>query len=572
MKMKKRLAIALINIVLSLLFAAIFIEIGKVAEARPVPPDPSIKWVRNHWEVTPTGSYPEDRDNVQWAVDQGGKVVLKSGTFNFGEYITQLVKVVPSLPPFVEVVQDPGRVEVGRDGQSVVIAGETNRRGKLLTKIWGGRWTIYSMNFVKMSVKNIEFEDSGGSAIVAGKSTGIEISGCKITKLRYERLYAPLFFLKRAVPITILPVTPDFQFGPPEDITGHVVVKNNYIRGFEPYEPYDADIQMGVILQNIDATANIRDNKIYNCAYSGLAVRRNKGTTVISDNVIHPGYLPTSFLPKLGWRIGDGITILAGGGAQGSVLAKSNQIHCISPLADGISVGDEGFSEDASLVFSDNRVFIENSTNGGLSCYPGVHNSFWKENRIRGRAKFGIRCEGADDNVFRENDMEDLEVAQAHLYLDADTHNNVFVENEPEPDDMVIIDEGQNNRFLDEDDDGEDDDDDDDDDDDEDAAPAFVPDGFALGQNLPNPFNPDTWIPYRLAENVDVTIRIHDVAGKPVRTLDLGHRPAGLYASKEKAAYWDGRNEAGEHVASGLYFYSIQAGEFAASRKMLLVK
>ncbi len=93
-----------------------------------------------------------------------------------------------------------------------------------------------------------------------------------------------------------------------------------------------------------------------------------------------------------------------------------------------------------------------------------------------------------------------------------------------------------------------------------------------LMQNAPNPFNPETWIPYQLAEDVDVTITIHDTTGHLIRTLDLGSNPAGLYTTKEKAAYWDGKNESGERVSSGIYFYTIQAGDFTATRKMIIVK
>jgi len=95
---------------------------------------------------------------------------------------------------------------------------------------------------------------------------------------------------------------------------------------------------------------------------------------------------------------------------------------------------------------------------------------------------------------------------------------------------------------------------------------------FALLQNFPNSFNPDTWIPYQLAEDVDVTIRIHDASAKLVRTLSLGHQPTGLYTTKEKAAYWDGKNEAGEQVSSGVYFYTIRAGDFTATKKMVVAQ
>lgn len=93
-----------------------------------------------------------------------------------------------------------------------------------------------------------------------------------------------------------------------------------------------------------------------------------------------------------------------------------------------------------------------------------------------------------------------------------------------------------------------------------------------LLQNFPNPFNPETWIPYQLAGDVDVTIRIYDVSGHLIRTLDLGHKSAGFYTTKDKSAYWDGKNEAGEQVASGIYFYTIQAGDFTATKKIVITK
>ncbi|MBI1928778.1 hypothetical protein HYR99_31600 [Candidatus Poribacteria bacterium] len=95
---------------------------------------------------------------------------------------------------------------------------------------------------------------------------------------------------------------------------------------------------------------------------------------------------------------------------------------------------------------------------------------------------------------------------------------------------------------------------------------------FALLQNYPSPFNPETWIPYTLERDVEVTIQIHDAAGRLVRTLSLGRKPAGEYLSKERAAYWDGRNEAGEKVSSGIYYYRMTAGNFSSTRKMMLLK
>ena len=90
--------------------------------------------------------------------------------------------------------------------------------------------------------------------------------------------------------------------------------------------------------------------------------------------------------------------------------------------------------------------------------------------------------------------------------------------------------------------------------------------------NYPNPFNPETWIPYQLSEAAEVTVTIHASDGKLVRTLELGQLPAGTYQNRSRAAYWDGRNAAGEPVASGVYFYTLTAGDFKATRKMVIRK
>jgi hypothetical protein len=100
----------------------------------------------------------------------------------------------------------------------------------------------------------------------------------------------------------------------------------------------------------------------------------------------------------------------------------------------------------------------------------------------------------------------------------------------------------------------------------------MVPKQSALLQNYPNPFNPETWVPYSMSKAGDVTIRIYNVTGQLVRTLELGHREAGSYTVKERAAYWNGRNEFNERVASGIYFYHLQAGSFHATKRMVIVK
>ena len=101
---------------------------------------------------------------------------------------------------------------------------------------------------------------------------------------------------------------------------------------------------------------------------------------------------------------------------------------------------------------------------------------------------------------------------------------------------------------------------------------ALIPKETALLPNYPNPFNPETWIPYRLAEDAFVTLTIYNGSGRVVRTLDVGYRTAAFYESRTKAIYWDGRNEVGEGVASGVYFYHLSAGDYSATRKMLILK
>lgn len=93
-----------------------------------------------------------------------------------------------------------------------------------------------------------------------------------------------------------------------------------------------------------------------------------------------------------------------------------------------------------------------------------------------------------------------------------------------------------------------------------------------LLQNYPNPSNPETWIPYQLMKGSEVTIRLYSVTGEMIRELEVGRKPAGSYVSQDKAVYWDGNNEAGEQVASGVYFYSIKAGDLTTTRKMVVAR
>ena len=103
------------------------------------------------------------------------------------------------------------------------------------------------------------------------------------------------------------------------------------------------------------------------------------------------------------------------------------------------------------------------------------------------------------------------------------------------------------------------------------TSPA-IPASTELLTNFPNPFNPETWIPYQLAKPAEVTLTLYDIRGAVVRRLKLGHQAAGFYQSRSRAIHWDGRNNIGEKVASGVYFYTLTAGEFTATRKLLIRK
>ena len=99
-----------------------------------------------------------------------------------------------------------------------------------------------------------------------------------------------------------------------------------------------------------------------------------------------------------------------------------------------------------------------------------------------------------------------------------------------------------------------------------------LPTTAQLLANYPNPFNPETWIPFELAEDAEVTITIYDVPGQRIRQLQLGQVTAGRYVTAGQAAYWDGKSETGQVVASGTYFYQLLAGGYTETRKMVILK
>jgi len=99
-----------------------------------------------------------------------------------------------------------------------------------------------------------------------------------------------------------------------------------------------------------------------------------------------------------------------------------------------------------------------------------------------------------------------------------------------------------------------------------------IPAYLKVFHNYPNPFNPETWIPFQLDKDTDVSLKIYDLKGHLVKTIDLGNTPAGYYLSREQAIHWDGRNNTGEKVSSGIYFYQFKAGKVIKTSKMVVLK
>jgi len=102
--------------------------------------------------------------------------------------------------------------------------------------------------------------------------------------------------------------------------------------------------------------------------------------------------------------------------------------------------------------------------------------------------------------------------------------------------------------------------------------PEVLPIHTKLLANYPNPFNPETWIPFQLSHDASVTAKIYDAAGRQIRSLELGHLAAGSYLETQQAIYWNGRSQTGELVSSGTYFIQLQAGDHQETRKMVILK
>ena len=102
--------------------------------------------------------------------------------------------------------------------------------------------------------------------------------------------------------------------------------------------------------------------------------------------------------------------------------------------------------------------------------------------------------------------------------------------------------------------------------------PERLPEQTQLLSNYPNPFNPETWIPFELNQDSDVNLAIYDMAGRLVRRLDIGFQKAGTYLQRDRAICWDGRTQSGEQVASGTYFYTLKTEGYVSIQKMIILE
>ena len=102
--------------------------------------------------------------------------------------------------------------------------------------------------------------------------------------------------------------------------------------------------------------------------------------------------------------------------------------------------------------------------------------------------------------------------------------------------------------------------------------PERLPEQTQLLPNYPNPFNPETWIPFELSQDSKVSVTVYDVVGTPVRSISIGYLQAGSYVSQSRAIYWDGKTDTGERVASGTYFYTLKTADYVSTQKMIILK
>nr|MBC8457378.1 right-handed parallel beta-helix repeat-containing protein [Deltaproteobacteria bacterium] len=481
-------------------------------------------------EVYPTGVYPDDLIAIQNAVDAnpGGKVVLKATTeegvpcaFNLGDDTTGR-----------GIVQITNAVTIeGKKGHPHNV---TLPNGKILDKVklpvvYGGgakglTWppvgpipaeeVVGSFHIAApddfVTVKDTLFYGSGFTAVSIAACNGVMISG--------NEVFNP-------VPKPIFPGWEPFYWGitvsegwsllgiPGCALSGTITIEKNNIQ----LEKIDDRWGIGISvmeLQSENVDFRIIGNRLQNPCQWGRGILMEgfpNSTALIKENTV-------SGPPDQAVTIGAGATTgipagtfelinnrLDGGGVciriwrvkdstiRGNTCNGIGQTPETEAKAIDIDQGCE------NIVVEKNKITIEGVEGCkvfGIHIWgEGCHNNTIKQNTIKGSVEVGIELSGAHhDNMFIANDLKHLEVTEAHVYLDSDTYNNVFVKNKPKVKDMIIIDEGVNNRI---DDKGK-------------AAPALLKEfAFAALSAYPQPCNPDTWIPYTLAKDVEVAIAIY---------------------------------------------------------------
>lgn len=350
--------------------------------------------------VEGVNTYPVDVDAVQEAVDEYDRVIL-IGMFNFGE---------------------DGSVDITED---VEIVGEEG------TTIRGGHISFRCEADVKLTVRDIRFENARYSAIMVSQSAGLKITGCTI---RNVRVYAGPFFPKTAIPIYVTTFeTPDLNpsYPEPELITGKVIIKDNYINPNVEFEDeYNAELGVGIAVAGINANVDISRNEVRNCNYGGISVQGILGTTTISNNIVHPGPPQDPVI-----IIGNGIYV---GGSlaalfeipHGNTYVSRNEVYCTNPEADGIVV-DDRVPSDATYIVERNKVTMENTYCGALTCYYGTNNSVWSQNKVKGRmfGAIGVCPVGytAEHNTFIGNNIARAETVMADVVLLEGANYNALV-------------------------------------------------------------------------------------------------------------------------------------------------
>ena len=353
--------------------------------------------------VVGTNTSPTDANAIHKAINiDGYDVVYLQGTFNFGT--TDSVLITKD----VEII-----------GQGATI--------------YGGKKPIYSNSGVSLAVRNIRFEDATSSAICVTKlfsDRRLEVSNCTIVNVKLGSwLSYPL-----AIPIAVYTyesATPGNQ----DNLTGDVLISGNYLDQNVNEDPaYFAYLQGGIWIGMTRANITISNNEIYHGSYGGLAIDQNAGTTTISDNIVHPGMLPSA--PGFPDSFGQGmwLGLHNAWGPQGSILVTGNEVKCVNPNADGICLEARNVVPGTSSVISNNHVIMENSTCGALTCYYSIKNSVWTNNNVEGSMVWAIGVLPinpayiAEHNVFKGNNVARVTLLPLGTY-GATAANVLFMEN-----------------------------------------------------------------------------------------------------------------------------------------------